>query len=81
MKSIAMHEKGIELLEQYHIFYNRMLELQDHILYYGKKYVEIETKSRLIHKFQITQNCLKRIEKRYIDVINTLQTQCMQRTF
>jgi len=81
MKSIALHEKGIELLEQYRTFYNQMLELQDHILYYGIKYVGVEPKSRLIHRFQITQSCLKRIEKRYMDVVKTLQIQCMQRTF
>jgi hypothetical protein len=81
MKSILLHQRAIELLELYERCYREMLDIQDHIVHYGYKYVEVLPKSSLEHKFQIKQNSLKRIEKRYMDVVNYLQTQCIQRTF
>ena len=81
MKSILLHQRAIDLLELYEQCYNEMLDIQDHIVHYGTKYIEVLPKSSLEHKFQIKQNSLKRIEKRYTDVVNSLQTQCMQHTF
>jgi hypothetical protein len=72
MKAKLIHEKAIGLLENYAKLLAQRNELEGHILYYGIKYIEIESKERLIRKFEIINHCLKRISDKYEEVIQEL---------
>jgi hypothetical protein len=72
MSTELLHQRAIDLLDLHKRCYNEMMDLQDHILNYGIKYYEVLPKSKLEHQFAIKQNALKRLEKRYIDVLNSL---------
>jgi hypothetical protein len=74
MKTVLLHQRAIELLEMYDQEFARKIELEDHIENYGKKYFEIQTKSKLEHNLEIIQNSIKRIASRYETLLYDITT-------
>jgi hypothetical protein len=74
MKTTLLHQRAIELLELYDKEFAKKIELEDHIENYGKKYFEIQPKSKLEHDLEISQNSLKRIASRYETLLSDITT-------